>query len=65
VSAFHRDSGKPVARDYEALFEITYTFEIIQGWDLQPDFQYFWNPGGNMAGIDDALVLGARSTIRF
>jgi len=65
VSAFDVDSGEPVARNYESLIEIAYTFEIMQGWDLQPDFQYFWNPGGNVAGIADALVLGARSTIRF
>ncbi|MHA1133891.1 MAG: carbohydrate porin [Alphaproteobacteria bacterium] len=65
VAAFDVDSGEPIARNYEALFEITYTFEFIQGWNLQPDFQYFWNPGGNVAGIDDALVLGGRSTFRF
>jgi porin len=65
VSAFDIDSGKPIARNYEALLEVTSTFEFTQGWILQPDFQYFWNPGGNVAGIDDALVLGGRSTLRF
>lgn len=65
VSAFDVDSGEIVARNYESLVEIAYTFEIKEGWILQPDFQHFWNPGGRVAGVDDATVLGARTTISF
>ena len=50
VTAFDVDFGEPVARNYEALIEICYTFEIKPGWSLQPDFQYIFQPGGNVAG---------------
>jgi porin len=65
VHAFDVDSGEPVARNYEALIEVCYTYEIKPGWSLQPDFQYIFQPGGNVAGVDDATVLGARTSIAF
>jgi porin len=65
VHASDVDFGEPVARNYEALIEVCYTFEIRSGWTLQPDFQYIWNPGGNIAGIENATVLGARTSISF
>ena len=51
VSAFDVDFGEPVARNYEALIEICYTFQINPGWSIQPDFQYIFQPGGNVAGV--------------
>ena len=65
VTAFDVDFGEPVARNYEALIEICYTFEIKPGWSLQPDFQYIFQPGGNVAGQKDATVVGARTSISF
>lgn len=65
VHAYDIDFGAPVARTYEALIEICYTFEIRPGWSLQPDFQYIFQPGGNVAGYKDATVLGARTSISF
>lgn len=71
ASAFDRDSGLSVIRDHEVLLEISYTAEIVPGWNLQPDFQYIWNPGGNVPDdtgarpIKDAMVLGVRTTIGF
>jgi porin len=65
VHAFDIDFGEPVARNYEALIEVCYTYEIKQGWSLQPDFQYIFQPGGNVAGVDDAVVGGVRSSINF
>ena len=71
ASAFDRDSGLSVIRNYEVLLEISYTAAIVPGWTLQPDLQYIWNPGGNVPGdtgtraIKDATVLGARTTISF
>ncbi len=65
VHAYDVDFGEPVARNYEALIEICYTFEIKSGWTLQPDFQYIFQPGGNVAGQKDATVVGARSSISF
>jgi porin len=65
VSAFDRDLGEPVARNYEALIEVAYTFEVKPGFTIQPDFQYIFQPGGNVADVDDAVVVGARSSINF
>ncbi|MEM7191325.1 MAG: carbohydrate porin [Pseudomonadota bacterium] len=50
---------------YEGLIEVAYTMEIIDGLTLQPDFQYFFNPGAGFDGADDAAVIGARSTFAF
>jgi porin len=65
VSAFDVDFGEPVARNYEALIEICYTYQINPGWSVQPNFQYIFQPGGNVAGVEDATVLGARTSIAF
>jgi porin len=70
VSAFDIDSGAPVARNYEALLEICYTMQLASGWTLQPDFQYFWQPGGNVTDengrvVENAAVFGARTSISF
>jgi porin len=65
VHGFDRDLGEPVARNYEALIEVCYTFEVKPGWSFQPDFQYFFQPGGNVAGQKDAAVVGARTSISF
>ncbi|MGA7457046.1 MAG: carbohydrate porin [Methyloceanibacter sp.] len=65
VSAFDVDFGEPVARNYEALIEICYTFQINDGLSIQPDFQYIFQPGGNVAGQKDATVVGARTSISF
>ncbi len=71
VHGFDLDSGLPEARTYEALLEICYTLQLKSGWKLQPDFQYISQPGGNVpddsgnGAVDDAVVLGARTTINF
>ncbi|HEU4475779.1 MAG TPA: carbohydrate porin [Methyloceanibacter sp.] len=65
VSAFDVDFGEAAIRNYEALIEICYTYEIKPGWSLQPDFQYLFQPGGNVAGQKDAAVVGARTSISF
>jgi porin len=71
ASGFDKDSGLSVVRVYEAVLEISYTAEIVPGWTLQPDVQYFWNPGGRVADetglepVDNATVLGLRTTISY
>jgi len=71
VHGFDLDSGFPVARTHEAVLEICYTMQIKPGWTLQPDFQYFWQPGGNVpdpsgkGAVENAAVVGARTTINF
>ena len=70
MHGFDIDSGAPVARNYEALLEICYTMQLATGWTLQPDFQYIWQPGGNVPdedgrAVENAAVFGARSTMSF
>lgn len=57
-------------RDDEILLEANYIAQIVPGWTFQPDFQYVWRPGGNVAGDDgkprgDAAIIGARTTINY
>tara|TARA_B100000614_G_scaffold216847_1_gene201833 strand:+ start:300 stop:728 length:429 start_codon:yes stop_codon:yes gene_type:complete len=61
-------------RDYEAVLELTYFAQITPWWSLQPDIQFIFHPGGNVAdpndptgvrAIDDAVVAGLRTTISF
>jgi porin len=70
VTGFDIDSGLPVARNYEALLEICYTMQLATGWTIQPDFQYIWQPGGNVPDengrvVENAAVFGARTAISF
>lgn len=64
VQAFNVDAGVPAGSGHEALIEVAYTMKVMEGWTLQPDFQYIFNPGGGTEG-DDATVVGARSTFAF
>ena len=70
VHAYDVDFGLSVARSYEALVELTYTMQLKNGWTLQPDLQYIWQPGGNVTDdsgrrIKDATIAGLRTTIQF
>jgi porin len=71
VHDFDIDAGLPVAQTHEAVVEICYTAQLTPGWTLQPDFQYFWQPGGNVPDEDDtgavenAAVFGVRTTLNF
>ncbi len=58
------DPDQEVLYDYEALLEVSYMAEIVPGFTIQPDFQYFWNPGGS-AAAEDAAVFGVRTTINY
>jgi porin len=62
------------ARDYESVLEVTYQVNIAPWWNLQPDLQFLFHPGGNVAApltlllarpIPNALVVGLRSAITF
>ncbi|MCU0955231.1 MAG: carbohydrate porin [Hyphomicrobium sp.] len=69
--AADRDAGLPVVRNYEALLEASYTAVIVPGFSIQPDLQYFWNPGAGVPDedgtgqVENALVLGVRSTVNY
>ncbi len=63
-----------VILDYEGLLEVSYTAQVVPGFTIQPDVQYFWNPGGHVPlddsnpsspPVKDAAVFGIRSTINY
>ena len=72
ISRVQRAHQRPIIASYEALFEASYSAQIVPGFVVQPDFQYFWNPGGHVHEPDDlttaipnAAVLGLRTTINY
>ena len=66
-------------RNYEIALELSYLAQLAPWWTLQPDFQYIVHPGYGAVNvnlntnptlnptkaIDDAVVLGVRTTITF
>jgi porin len=71
VNTADLDAMTPGTGDYEALFEICYTIQLAPSWTFQPDFQYIWQPGADLPNasgrspLENATVLGARTTIKF
>ncbi len=47
---------------YEAAMEMYYNAQIAPWLSISPSLQYIWSPGG-VAGVGNALVLGARVQI--
>ena len=68
-----RFTGQPFpVRSGEAVLELTYQHKLAEWWQVQPDFQYVFNPGGGVLNpiaptrrIGDAAVLGIRSLVTF
>jgi porin len=72
IQQFEQATGSPVIPSYEGVVEASYTAQIEPGFYVQPDFQYFWNPGGHVSDPEDeakpvpnAAVFGLRSTINY
>jgi porin len=72
TNAFN-DSTRPV-RNFETVLEMTYRAQLAPWWSVQPDLQFIFHPGGNIAqpndpsgtqAIPNAVVLGLRSAIAF
>jgi len=64
--------GESIIPSYEAVFEASYTAQVVPGFILQPDFQYFWNPGAHAPdpndpakAIPNAAVLGLRAMVNY
>ena len=64
-------SSYPI-RSGETALELTYRFQLAGWWQLQPDFQYVFNPGGGIPNpnapghrVGDAAIFGLRNTITF
>jgi porin len=58
-------------RDDEIVFELDYAAQIAPWWTVQPDIQYIVHPNGGQnpndptLALEDAFVVGLRSTIKF
>jgi porin len=59
-------------RTSETYLEMTYQYQVTPWWQLQPDIQYVFNPGGGIANpnapnqtVGNELVLGLRTNILF
>lgn len=72
ISAFQEQHGDAIIADFEMMAELSYIAQIVPGFYIQPDFQYFWNPGGHVAlneegteVVPNAAVLGLRTTINY
>jgi porin len=79
ASALDRDAdafsgtAAPV-RSGETFVELTYQYQVVPWWTLQPDVQYVFRPGAGIADPDDPsgtarianeLVIGLRTNIAF
>lgn len=66
-------TGMPIPiRSAEQLVEVTYQAQITPWWQVQPDFQYVFAPGGGIPApsnpgqaVGDAAIIGLRTTINF
>jgi porin len=66
-------NGSPYpVRGGETFIEITYQYQVTPWWQVQPDIQYVFNPGGGVPNqngngqrVGNELVLGLRTNILF
>jgi porin len=67
------DTHRPI-RDFETVLEVTYKAQMAPWWTIQPDLQFIFHPGGNIARPNDpngtqampnAIVVGLRSAVAF
>jgi porin len=59
-------------RGGETYLEVSYQYQLAPWWQLQPDMQYIFDPGGGVANpndpakrVGDEFVLGLRTNIVF
>jgi porin len=70
-TGFYTGYAYPV-RSGETFIEATYQFQLTAWLQLQPDFQYVFNPGGGIANpnrpgqpVKDEAVIGLRINVLF
>jgi len=70
-TAFFTGAFTPI-RSGETFVEVTYQYQVTPWWQLQPDFQYVFNPGAGIANpnaptqpVRNEAVLGLRTNILF
>jgi len=70
-TAFFTGTPYPV-RSTETFLELTYQFQLAPWWNIQPDFQYIFNPGGGIENpnnppfrVGNEAVIGFRTGVTF
>ncbi len=65
-------SGYFPVRSSETYVEATYQYQVHPWWQVQPDLQYVFNPGGGIADPDapgrkvrNELIIGVRTNVLF
>jgi porin len=65
-------SGYYPVRSSETYVEGTYQYQMRPWWQVQPDIQYVFNPGGGIANPDapgsrvqNELIIGVRTNVLF
>jgi porin len=69
---FFQPSAYTPIRSSETFIEASYQFQVVPSWVIQPDVQYFINPGMGIANPDEPtqrikneFVVGLRTNINF
>ena len=77
AAGFDRDTnfygGGPVpVGSTEQFVEVTYQYQVCPWWQIQPDFQYVFDPGAGIANpnkpsqkLGDEAIVGVRTNITF
>ena len=70
-TAFHMATPTPV-RSTESFVELTYQAQIAPWWQVQPDFQYVFTPGGGIPDLNqpgkrvgNEAIFGLRTNVAF
>lgn len=70
-TGFYTATAYPI-RSNETVLELTYQVQVAPWWQVQPDLQYVFNPGGGVLNPDrpgqrigDAFILGVQTVITF
>jgi porin len=71
AAAFFSGVPTPI-RTTETFIEVTYQFTVAPWWQVQPDFQYVFNPAGGILNPNDPTqrvrneaIFGLRNTVTF
>ena len=71
ATTYYTGAFTPV-RSGETFVEVTYQYQVTPWWQIQPDFQYVFNPGAGVVNpnmpnqrVRNEVVIGIRTNIIF
>jgi len=72
ITAFYNPGVFSPVRHTETVLEATYQYQVMPWWQIQPDIQYVFNPGGGVVNpnnpsqrVRNEAVIGVRTNITF